>query len=209
MRAIQRAATLLCIIGGRCTTCLVVPSHHTCRVPQIITFSSGVLPQIRRYQHLGMVSTEGMREDLQNPQEVDSKINLQPQMSSATISKLRILKDRMWVRETLEDLTSAEFACSLAPGSSDDKGGIQKKSSVDFENILQKLNRRIEDMCTLTIAGEDNSDCIISHPLGDVTINDLNDGLKSQSQRQCWSLMKKSGMGSVTYTDDQRSALVM
>lgn len=34
--------------------------------------------------------------------------------SSNTNSKLRQLKDRMWMRETLEDITAAEFASSLS-----------------------------------------------------------------------------------------------
>jgi hypothetical protein len=128
---------------------------------------------------------------------------------TSTASKLRMLKDRMWVRETLEDLTSAEFACSLAPRTaSDEKSGVQKKSSVDFENILLKLDRRIEDMCTLSTYEDNNSDCIIAYPLDKISLNTDEQGSGSNSEKECWSLMKNSGMGSVTYTDDQRSALI-
>ncbi len=61
----------------------------------------------------------------------------------------------MWVREALEDLTAAEFASSLtvedtqAPSST---GGNQsnRKRAVDFENVLNKLDARIEEMCVIT-----------------------------------------------------------
>ena len=42
-------------------------------------------------------------------------------------SKLRTLKDRMWVREALEDLTAAEFACSLASSASTKQEDSEKR----------------------------------------------------------------------------------
>ena len=76
----------------------------------------------------------------------------------------------MWVRETLEDLTAAEFACSLTPRSSTDEleeERVKKKSAVDFENLLAKLDKRIEDMCVKSTYGKNDPACIVSYPLED------------------------------------------
>jgi len=112
----------------------------------------------------------------------------------------------MWVREALEDLTAAEFACSLAaPGTSEEDKNSKKKSksAVDFENILTKLEKRIEDMCVLSTYGDQDANCLVTFPLEDTRF-DFN-----WSNQQCWTLKKNFGMGSVTYTDDQRNALAM
>ena len=121
-------------------------------------------------------------------------------------SKLQRLKDRMWVRETLEDLTAAEFARNLAASSTeeDEEKKKNKKSSVDFENILAKLEKRIEDMCIKSTYGNEDVACITSHPLHDA----ISSTASPDPEDECWSLMHNYGMGSVTYTDDQRSALV-
>jgi len=143
-------------------------------------------------------------------------------------SKLRTLKDRMWVREALEDLTAAEFACSLTANSVVEDKKANNKRAVDFENVLTKLDRRIEDMCVLSTYGQQDSNCIVSYPLiwdgsGEVSAIESEKGKgkgegksdsdsKSDSTKkgeECWTLKKELGMGSVTYTDDQRSALVM
>lgn len=135
-------------------------------------------------------------------------------------SKLRTLKDRMWVREALEDLTAAEFACSLAAPSSNTATTIsnnekKKKSTLDYENILSKLENRIDDMCVINQATDDentnanNNNCIyVSYPenYGD-NICDDNDETKN-GQNTCYSLKKNSGMGRVTYTDEQRISLL-
>lgn len=134
-----------------------------------------------------------------NNVEVAAKEQKKP---TVTCSKLRTLKDRMWVREALEDLTAAEFACSLAsfPDASNEDGK-KKKSAVDFENILSKLEKRIEDMCV--ISGEDDKTCIAAFPL----YKELDEESES-SKKQCWSLKENFGMASLTYTDEQRRALV-
>lgn len=122
-----------------------------------------------------------------------------PNPEPSSFSKLTRLKDRMWVRETLEDLTAAEFACNLAPSEK------SEKSAVDFENILAKLEKRIEDMCVKSTYGSDEDACIVSYPLTKSTYSDA----FPDPEDECWSLMKNFGKGSVTYTDDQRSALVL
>jgi hypothetical protein len=66
-------------------------------------------------------------------------------------TKFRRLKDLMWVRETLEDLTASEFACSI------DAKPSGKKRAIDYDNLLHQLDRRIMDM-----ACEDSSDCEVS-----------------------------------------------
>ena len=55
-------------------------------------------------------------------------------------SKFRRLKDMMWLRETTEDVTAAEFACSL------DDNSLSSKRAVDYDNLLAKLNKRLVDM---------------------------------------------------------------
>ena len=131
--------------------------------------------------------------------------------SPTSSSRFLRLKDRMWVRETLEDLTAAEFACKLAPGGADDdedddkKKTKKNKNAVDFENLLTKLEKRIEDMCVRSTYGTDDDACIVSYALGDK----INSEAFPKPEEECWSLIENYGMGSVTYTDDQRSALVL
>lgn len=130
--------------------------------------------------------------------------------SPSSASKLRLLKDRMWVREALEDLTAAEFASSLtvedtqAPLST---GGNQsnRKRAVDFENVLNKLDARIEEMCVITsqeISKQMNQTChVIERRMpgseGNTTL-----------QHMCYSLAENIGMGSVVYNTEQREALL-
>lgn len=130
--------------------------------------------------------------------------------SPSSASKLRQLKDRMWVREALEDLTAAEFASSLtvedtqAPLST---GGNQsnRKRAVDFENVLNKLDARIEEMCVITsqeISKQMNQTChVIERRMpgseGNTTL-----------QQMCYSLAENIGMGSVVYNTEQREALL-
>lgn len=130
--------------------------------------------------------------------------------SPSSASKLRQLKDRMWVREALEDLTAAEFASSLtvedtqAPLST---GGNQsnRKRAVDFENVLNKLDARIEEMCVITsqeISKQMNQTChVIERRMpgseGNTTL-----------QHMCYSLAENIGMGSVVYNTEQREALL-
>lgn len=123
-------------------------------------------------------------------------------------SKLSTLKDRMWVREALEDLTAAEFACSIAASSAADSESSESKKkrngAMDFENILSKLEKRIEDMCVVVPESDKDDSCLVSYPLSGSSTSSSDKG-----EMKCWVLKKNFGMGSVTYTDDQRNALVM
>ena len=62
--------------------------------------------------------------------------------------RLRRLKDLVWVREALEDLTAAEFACAVESGSipEEEKAKNRRKRAVDYEKLLNQLNRRINDL---------------------------------------------------------------
>ena len=122
--------------------------------------------------------------------------------------KLRQLKDRMWVRETLEDLTAAEFASSLSIENAESSGGASKairKRAVDFDNVLNKLDARIEEMCVLTseeISKEMNQTC---HVLDRRVVGEEG---KMTIENTCFSLAENIGMGSVVYTTEQREALL-
>jgi len=119
-------------------------------------------------------------------------------LSSTTVSspqpsgqKLRLLKDLMWVREAQEDLTAAEFACSVEAHDSSSSTTAtttsaavetprKRKRAVDYEKLLDRLNRRIRDM-GCEAQGDGSVSCI---------------------------LQPNVGMGSVVYNDDQRQALL-
>lgn len=122
-------------------------------------------------------------------------------------SKLRQLKDRMWVREALEDITAAEFASSLSLEDKEDETEKKKKKrAVDFDNLLNKLDVRIEEMCVVAsedIANEMNQTChVLDRPvLGD------EDNVNTM-EKLCYSLSDNIGMGSVVYTHEQREALL-
>jgi hypothetical protein len=92
-------------------------------------------------------------------------------------TKFRKLKDLMWVRETLEDLTAAEFACSI------DAKPSGKKRAIDYDNLLNRLDRRIMDM-----ACEDTNDCKVSFANP--------------------ALVPGTGMATLAYTETQRDALL-
>lgn len=123
-------------------------------------------------------------------------------------SRLRRLKDRMWARETLEDLTAAEFACSLdaTSNSEEEESRKKKRRAVDFEQLWLKLDRRIAEMSVhLQEKDEDEG--------GEKEVEEKN-GEKRMLPEQVvasiheYELDKSKGMGSVVYSDDQRVALL-
>jgi hypothetical protein len=63
--------------------------------------------------------------------------------ASGSGNRVRRLRDLMWIRETLEDLTAAEFAISLDQTTEDSK---RRKRAVDYDNLLAKLNGRMRDL---------------------------------------------------------------
>ena len=131
-------------------------------------------------------------------------------------SKLRRLKDRMWVRETLEDLTAADFAASLeaaaaaeAAAPTEDEAARRKekkqKRAVDVENILSKLDRRVEEMCVLSTYGDALTSTLACYPLDSQVSSSP---LLIEEGSKCYALVSGEGMGSVVYTDEQRDALL-
>lgn len=144
--------------------------------------------------------------------------------SRQTTSKLRQLKDRMWVRETLEDITAAEFASSLSveeeiesPNNNKNskqkiwEGKKKKTRAVDFDNILNKLDLRIEEMCVLTspeIAKEMNQTCHILNKVVKVETMDGKFSGETIIENACYSLADSMGTGSAVYTQNQREALL-
>ena len=135
-------------------------------------------------------------------------------------SKLRRLKDRMWVREALEDLTAADFAASLeqaaaaaeaAAADEADKDEVARrkkkneKRAVDVENILSKLDRRVEEMCVLSTYGDTSGSTLACYPLDSM---EAASPLPMEEGNKCYALKQGEGMGSVVYTDEQRNALL-
>jgi len=138
------------------------------------------------------------------------KVNLKSTDEDLIISntKIRRLKDRMWVRETLEDITAAEFACTLDSlvVNDDESKKTKTKRAVDFENILYKLDRRVEDMCTQSTYSEQDSPSASCFPLDhNLLFSDTN----PSTDQRCWVLMSGKGMGSLLYSHAQRDALLM
>mmetsp|Transcript_6672 Transcript_6672/g.18620 ORF Transcript_6672/g.18620 Transcript_6672/m.18620 type:complete len:747 (+) Transcript_6672:100-2340(+) len=135
-------------------------------------------------------------------------------------SKLRRLKDRMWVREALEDLTAADFAASLeqaaaaaeaAAADEADKDEVarrrkkKQKRAVDVENILSKLDQRVEEMCVLSTYGDTSGSTLACYPLNST---EAASPLAKEEGSTCYALKQGEGMGSVVYTDEQRDALL-
>eukprot|EP00571_Detonula_confervacea_P012613 CAMPEP_0172311194 /NCGR_PEP_ID=MMETSP1058-20130122/14101_1 /TAXON_ID=83371 /ORGANISM="Detonula confervacea, Strain CCMP 353" /LENGTH=630 /DNA_ID=CAMNT_0013024295 /DNA_START=350 /DNA_END=2242 /DNA_ORIENTATION=+ len=140
-------------------------------------------------------------------------------------SKLRQLKDRMWVREALEDITAAEFASSLSVETTDadaetgtERIGNRKekkrprKRAVDFDNVLNKLDARIEEMCVVStpeIAKGLNQTCHILNQRRSVAVDSDGEESLTPLEPLCYSLMENVGMGCVVYTSEQREALLV
>jgi len=87
----------------------------------------------------------------ETPSGPETEIVQEPQPSQpkqAATQRLRRLKDLVWVRETLEDLTSAEFATAVeaAAITGDDQDQKRRKRAVDYEKLLTQLNKRIRDL---------------------------------------------------------------
>eukprot|EP00559_Dactyliosolen_fragilissimus_P005294 CAMPEP_0184862662 /NCGR_PEP_ID=MMETSP0580-20130426/7086_1 /TAXON_ID=1118495 /ORGANISM="Dactyliosolen fragilissimus" /LENGTH=771 /DNA_ID=CAMNT_0027360615 /DNA_START=23 /DNA_END=2338 /DNA_ORIENTATION=- len=129
--------------------------------------------------------------------------------STEVYSKLRRLKDRMWVREALEDLTAAEFACSIAQpkqGKQEEGKQEKKKTSVDFEKLLSKLDRRVEDICLRATYREAHDEGLRCYP---TELDGISSNETPKPDMECYLYKPNAGMGSVTYTDEQREALLL
>jgi hypothetical protein len=125
-------------------------------------------------------------------------------------TRLCQLKDLVWVRESLEDLTAAEFALSVEAHSSaeddeDDANNAneeraqRRKRAVDYEKLLAQLNRRMQDL------GCDASS--MSQPLLQAQRANGDKRLEQTSPVTC-DLQANVGMGCTAYTEDQRRLLL-
>lgn len=149
----------------------------------------GIASSFASLSSISEASTEndGFGEENSKGEEVHrpkSTVELEP-----AFSKLRRLKDLMWVRETLEDMTAAEFAISVETLANDPKR--KRKRAVDYEKLLGQLNRRIRDL------GCDGPDIEIKR----------DEETEPTPSLSC-VLQPGVGMGSVVYTDNERNALL-
>lgn len=135
--------------------------------------------------HYRLISTQLNVAEVSDEKREDNKPEktkeLKVQISNSPVSKFRKLKDIMWIREAVEDLTAAEFACSV--DSPERRSDSKQKRAVDYEKLLAQLDRRVSDMLCQSI---DELDLSEGEP----------------------ELDKSSGMGRYAYTADQRSALL-
>ena len=93
----------------------------------------------------------------------------------------------MWIREAVEDVTAAEFACSVEGSSEGEKDASlrrKRKRAVDYEKMLSNLDRRVQDMIPGFIGADD----------------DVDDEIRK--------LDKNKGMGRFAYTPEQRAELL-
>lgn len=99
-------------------------------------------------------------------------------------SRFRKLKDMIWIRETVEDLTAAEFACSVELASlqdPEDQSGRKRRRAVDYDKLLGQLNKRLRDM-----------GCLVDDNDSDAVFCELDSGI---------------GMGTTVYDEEQREEL--
>ncbi|KAL7571724.1 hypothetical protein ACA910_002824 [Epithemia clementina (nom. ined.)] len=88
-----------------------------------------------------------------NGQDLVRNVKKREKSKAAIGTRLRTLKDLVWVREALEDLTAAEFACTVESeyNTGSEKVEKRRKRAVDYEKLLTKLNKRIRDLgCDFT-----------------------------------------------------------
>lgn len=201
-RPLVASTTLLSVILAYSSCCNNVNAFI---VPTALTSRLQVQRTVAIEQHAELSTNNSITTEREEEDDESKLISNEP----SPPTKLLRLKDRMWVRETLEDLTAAEFACNLAPRVSseeeDEERKKNEKSSVDFENLLAKLDKRIEDMCVRSTFRNTESTCIVAYP----TQEPIPSSASPDPEDECWSLMENYGMGCVTYTDDQRSSLVL
>lgn len=134
--------------------------------------------------HYRLISTQlnlSELSDEKREEKPEKTKQLKVQISNSPVSKFRKLKDIMWIREAAEDLTAAEFACSV--DSPESKSDRKQKRAVDYEKLLSQLERRVGDMICQSID-------------------------ELEPSQGAPTLKRNLGMGRYVYTDGQRSALL-
>ena len=113
----------------------------------------------------------------------DSRSSVGSSAPSPAVTKLRILRDRMWLKETYDEVTTAEFVTSIenAGGSAPRTSTFSRKDgSVDYSALLEKLAKRQLEMC----AGPDEMcEVAVSTYAGMGSVVCTNDELKVLSER--------------------------
>ena len=111
---------------------------------------------------------DGDTEEEESTKRQDGKRSKTPSsISNDEASKFRRIKDIMWVRETLEDLTAAEFACSVEAQAGETDTGTKRKRAVDYEKLLSRLDGRITDMTGYSAGYDiDGIDLVVSEGRG-------------------------------------------
>ena len=85
-------------------------------------------------------------------------------MGSVRGNRFRQLKDLVWIRETVEDLTAAEFACSVELASiqqleEEEDQSRKRRRAVDYDKLLAQLNKRLRDLGCM-VGDSDDSDVV-------------------------------------------------
>lgn len=141
------------------------PLHH--REPLVVTTRVGVVED---------TTTSA-------PEPTEPEPTPLPRLNNSNETRVRRLRDLMWIRETLEDLTAAEFAVNLDQTVEKEvDASKRRKRAVDYDKLLMKLNRRIMDLgCE-----RESEDCQLE---------------------QIVEVIPGKGMGRIAYTTQQRADL--
>ena len=189
------AVALLLLVRLEVIAAFVLPRGD--RVPQGFSIHRGKLHQPLARVSASIISS---KTDEESPRKAEQSTPTDQKAKTDTKgpTRLRRLKDLVWIRETLEDLTAAEFACSVEahegevpPEGQEQMAQKRRKRAVDYDKLLSQLNRRIQDLgCDFSSqpAPPSNSDKKVE-PLTCV-------------------LQPEIGMGTTAYSEDQRRLLL-
>jgi hypothetical protein len=160
------------------SSALLISSERRNGVGQTKSLSRNTFSRART---MVLRATEVSRADEKQEENPEKPIARKVRISDNPVSKFRKLKDIMWIREALEDLTATEFACSVE--SEQKVSNRKQKRAVDYEKLLSQLDRRVSDMI-----------CV---PLEEIEVNGSE--LK---------LEENQGMARFAYTQKQRTGLL-
>lgn len=156
-------------------------THAVTRVDKFKTNANSLLPIDSRKSFTSLNVAEISTPNETQEEKPEGKKQLKVEISNNPVSKFRKLKDIMWIREAVEDVTAAEFACSVE--SQQRLSDKTRKRAVDYEKLLTQLDKRISDM--------------LCQP---IDLLDMSDGELNLDENQ--------GMGRYVYADYQRSSLL-
>jgi hypothetical protein len=162
-------------------------------------------------------STNNMTHDNGHVTDDDVTVSIAtaPTVSSTTISgsKLRRLKDMMWIRETLEDLTAAEFACTVETVTASDASATTSKTDTsliinsDTNTNMKVVKRKVPSRPRKRAVDYEKLLCQLNQRLHDLGCSDISN-MSDDDEVIRYVLEPGVGMGSLTYTEIQRNALL-